>query len=772
MAQVAIPALPKPLMNGHSHHVDLSTPGLDTPLDSPMATEANTPNLINEAAQYVNLPNKVQPPEKFHRIDTIHLKKKLFEALGSNESGESEQARVYWQHLGQFVRGKLRREEFVELIAEVLETQYQVTLHNHLLTAILHNSVSTQPIATTPTLPITPNAQQPDISNDPTTTPKKTRPAGDIDPEDTSSTPSKNKRPRKADLELDISQVPDLLPKRTRVREWLGGLNRAERDRLKRLGGSGGSNGGGSGGVQENDHKSKIPGEMQRGYQGRGRLRQNSKPLRPNVLSSLHPLAQSTGYVPSQRQLRDRIVDLAKLNGMTEGVAEGMDDLLGAALDTHLDSLFCAALEVKVQKGKADDHNTTSEDDNNAMDVDGPTDIGMKPSAPTLSLPPPHPSSPRAAGINILKQDPTYELSHPDPIHLELQDFHSLFTLAPQIHPHLGSAVWQLQNGIALREEQLEEESERMNASWKAWAEEKQETDRSLEMLFQGQMVAANLQSALSGGVIRNAQAGPGPRSTAAAMSAVEADKSKTDGQGQGQGRDTPGPSVPSTPVPNQAAPNGLPNGSSAMPNGGGPGTESTARPGAPDRPLPSDLERIQLRPHAQPGPGGIILRPSRTLGLHLGGISGTNPLTASGTGSLFNSNSKDYEGYATGSNRKEMILRELEARKLYKVVDGRPVPVPMGGVGGMPPSMGIPMQMQAGGMGMPGGQGGGPGQAPMGHASAVPQDDATGTGPGPSAGLAPGSTATGLPALPLPLHGPNYWPYVDPASIFKDILG
>jgi hypothetical protein len=428
-----------------------------------------------------------------------------------------------------------------------------------------------------------------------------------------------------------------------------------------------------------------------------------------------------------------------------------------------------------VQKGKADDHNTTSEDDHNAMDVDGRTDIGMKPSAPTLSLPPPHPSSPRAAGLNILKQDPTYELSHPDPIHLELQDFHSLFTLAPQIHPHLGSAVWQLQNGIALREEQLEEESERMNASWKAWAEEKQETDRSLEMLFQGQMVAAssNSKSAPSGVVIRNAQAGPGPRSTAAAaagMSVAEANKEKGDRE-----RDTPGLSVPPTPTPNQAVPKGLPNGPSAMPNGGGTGTGSTARPGVPDRPPPSDLERIQLRPHPQPGPGGIILRPSRTLGLSgLGGISGTNPLAASGTGSLFNSNSKDYDGYATGSNRKEMILRELEARKLYKVVDGRPVPIAMGGVVGMPPSMGIPMQMQAGamGMGMPGGQGGGAGQASMGHLPAVPQDDATGTGPGPGAGLAPGSTAAGLPALALPLHGPNYWPYVDPASIFKDILG
>lgn len=50
-------------------------------------------------------------------------------------------------------------------------------------------------------------------------------------------------------------------------------------------------------------------------------------------MSSLHPLAQSTGYVPSQRQLKERMIDLAKLNGMTEGVAEGMDDLLGAALD-------------------------------------------------------------------------------------------------------------------------------------------------------------------------------------------------------------------------------------------------------------------------------------------------------------------------------------------------------------------------------------------------------------------------------------------------------
>jgi hypothetical protein len=54
-------------------------------------------------------------------------------------------------------------------------------------------------------------------------------------------------------------------------------------------------------------------------------------------MTSLHPLAQSSGYVPNQRQLRERIEALARLNGMTEGIAEGMDDLLGAALDVSVD---------------------------------------------------------------------------------------------------------------------------------------------------------------------------------------------------------------------------------------------------------------------------------------------------------------------------------------------------------------------------------------------------------------------------------------------------
>jgi hypothetical protein len=135
-----------------------------------------------------------------------------------------------------------------------------VTLHNHLLTAVLHNSVCTLPIASTPTLPVTQTVPQP-------TTTDSTNP-NDPQNSNTTTDPTStfNNQPLLPPRELDISEVPDVLPRRTRVREWLGGLNRAERDRLKRLGGA-----------SMYDDRNKTFGEMQRGYQGRGRFRQNSR---------------------------------------------------------------------------------------------------------------------------------------------------------------------------------------------------------------------------------------------------------------------------------------------------------------------------------------------------------------------------------------------------------------------------------------------------------------------------------------------------------------
>ena len=387
------------------------------------------------------------------------------------------------------------------------------------------------------------------------------------------------------------------------------------------------------------------------------------------------------------------------------------------------------------------------------MDVDDGSTEEPEPSKSTVVLPPPHPSSPRAAGLNILKQDPTYELAETDPIHLELQDFHSLFTLAPQIHPHLGSAVWQLKNGIALREEQLEDESKRMEASWKVWAEQKSESDRSLELLFSGQLgsrlalgVGAGVNATGSGSGSRsgeNAQAGPGPRS-AAAMSAIEASKARMDSQQQ-QGRNTPSLSVPPTPTLNHVSPNGVIGSGS---NGTGLAAGSRSTPGLLDR-IPPELAGMPIRP--QPGPGGIIIRPGRGL------TASRLPPHLAAAGLV------DYGG----GSRREMILRELEARKLYKVMDGRPML-------GMPPMMPL-----AGGPGTTG-----PGQPPVaatagGH---VPQGDARmvdppvapTAGPGPGHGPTPGPGPIVPPSM-LPLqstHGPNYWPYVDPASIFRDILG
>ena len=144
-----------------------------------------------------------------------------------------------------------------------LDIAMVVTLHNHLLTAVLHNSVCTLPIASTPTLPVTQTVPQPTTTDS----------ADPNDPQnsnitnDPSSTSSN--QPLRHPRELDISEVPDVLPRRTRVREWLGGLNRAERDRLKRLGGA-----------SMHDDRNKTVGEMQRGYQGRGRFRQNSRSCR------------------------------------------------------------------------------------------------------------------------------------------------------------------------------------------------------------------------------------------------------------------------------------------------------------------------------------------------------------------------------------------------------------------------------------------------------------------------------------------------------------
>jgi hypothetical protein len=55
--------------------------------------------------------------EQFYRVDTLGLKKRLLGAIGGEE-----EATEYWGALAQFLKGKMRRDEFEKLVKPVLDT--------------------------------------------------------------------------------------------------------------------------------------------------------------------------------------------------------------------------------------------------------------------------------------------------------------------------------------------------------------------------------------------------------------------------------------------------------------------------------------------------------------------------------------------------------------------------------------------------------------------------------------------------------------------------
>jgi hypothetical protein len=55
--------------------------------------------------------------EQFYRVDTLGLKKRLLGAIGGEE-----EATEYWGALAQFLKGKMRRDEFERLVKPVLDT--------------------------------------------------------------------------------------------------------------------------------------------------------------------------------------------------------------------------------------------------------------------------------------------------------------------------------------------------------------------------------------------------------------------------------------------------------------------------------------------------------------------------------------------------------------------------------------------------------------------------------------------------------------------------
>lgn len=335
----------------------------------------------------------------------------------------------------------------------------------------------------------------------------------------------------------------------------------------------------------------------------------------------------------------------------------------------------------------------------------------------TTSPLPPHPSSPRAAGLNILKQDPTYELAEDDPIHLELMDFFVLLTLSPHIHPHLGGAVWQLKNGIALREQQLEEEAKILESKWRDGWTPPELPSELVEMFGPSDQSTAIDSEAQSSQLHHNILQGqPGLANAAAGPSKAPSRLAL---------QEAPTLSRPPTPIPSHASLNLSAGGS------GNASSEKTPFTAARETALDnsSNVQALQM----QAGPGGIIPRPGRELGL--------------------GSSHHDHRHGPAGPNRtgRETLRMELEAKGLFKPVDSRPAILPG------PQRVGINSVN---------------GAAQNAMNPLVPPSTQSPRGEDPTAGGRPLQPGLNIQVPPGNIHGPNYWPYVDPAIILRDILG
>lgn len=70
---------------------------------------------ISSPEQVLHVGNGIN--EQFYRVDTLGLKKRLLSSIGGEE-----EASEYWQSLAQFLKGKMRRDEFETLVKPVLNT--------------------------------------------------------------------------------------------------------------------------------------------------------------------------------------------------------------------------------------------------------------------------------------------------------------------------------------------------------------------------------------------------------------------------------------------------------------------------------------------------------------------------------------------------------------------------------------------------------------------------------------------------------------------------
>lgn len=225
----------------------------------------------------------------------LAIKAELVGLLGSK-------GRQYWRVLSEFLKAKISRTEFEELVTEWINTARLVNLHNSLLTALIYSASA----------PLNSELSLDHINGG----------------------PKPRSRRRLLAHEKDV-EVP-------RLRRWAVDMGRQERERIRSTASAASRNGVGAGRGKRGDAAAThgLRSEI-RSERGVRLMKERGNP--PGTHLAI-PLCESTRMLPTQQNLFDRMSLIASQHDMTS--SKTAVALLMTSLDAHLKHLSGRALDL------------------------------------------------------------------------------------------------------------------------------------------------------------------------------------------------------------------------------------------------------------------------------------------------------------------------------------------------------------------------------------------------------------------------------------------
>ncbi|KAK6908331.1 hypothetical protein I203_102332 [Kwoniella mangroviensis CBS 8507] len=331
-------------------------------------SSSNTPNLHPSSS----IPAPVIPkPIPFERIDTHSIKQQLHDVLG-------EDGLPYWKALNGYLLGQLARSELEGMVRGWFKGD-KLELHNTLLLSLLNNA-SIPPTLYTP-IPTTSSAR-------------------------------KRKRVSYDDVEYDVDE--EAIQPKSRVSQWLSGLNGRERLRIKRsvLGKNG--TGGLEDGPGANEPTTGMGGRRMSTWVGQNTF------LPPST-------SNPTRHLPSSAQLSLQLAQYAKIHGLglaPDSTAE-IGEFLAVGLDSHIQDMLYGLIQltghdrpgistIRLPKGK----------DHRNGDGDKESDNGV------LS--------------KMKREEPDEQDESPK---VDLNSLNHLLMLNPTLNPTISPSIYKLKSG-------------------------------------------------------------------------------------------------------------------------------------------------------------------------------------------------------------------------------------------------------------------------------------------------------------------------------------